>query len=208
MSDLPTTVCFFPTERRLHIAVGHHDCPFILGTGQPRRNKRGAEIVVNGNRKLHTPGRYISGGADVLPLMPVGRFGLGRRERSDRNPGQNAPRSCAAGGHVALRRQPGILLETCIDDSRVGIQFVGRRWSRRVARATLTTGPGPTDPSRPTHGSSGDSPRSVSTTPPSRRPFQVVQRWTPKFGQVAKVGSRPQRRSLECPERDGTTRLS
>ena len=34
----------------------------------------------------------------------------------------------------------------------------------------LTTGPGPTDPSRPTRGSSGDSPRSVSTTPPSRRP--------------------------------------
>ncbi len=35
-----------------------------------------------------------------------------------------------------------------------------------------------------------------------------LERWTPKFGQVAKVGSRPQRRSLECPERDGTTRLS
>ena len=34
------------------------------------------------------------------------------------------------------------------------------------------------------------------------------ERWTPKFGQVAKVGSRPQRRSLECPERDGATRLS
>ena len=29
-----------------------------------------------GNRKLHTSGRYISGGADVLPLMLVGRFGL------------------------------------------------------------------------------------------------------------------------------------
>ena len=28
-------------------------------------------------------------------------FWAGRRERSDRNPGQNAPRSCAAGGHVA-----------------------------------------------------------------------------------------------------------
>ena len=33
-------------------------------------------VAVNGNRKLHTSGRYISGGADVLPLMPVGRFGL------------------------------------------------------------------------------------------------------------------------------------
>ena len=38
--------------------------------------------------------------------------------------------------------------------------------------------------------------------------WRYNQRWTPKFGQVAKVGSRPQRRSLECPERDGTTRLS
>ena len=27
-------------------------------------------------------------------------FWAGRRERSDRSPGQNAPRSCAAGGHV------------------------------------------------------------------------------------------------------------
>ena len=42
----------------------------------------------------------------------------------------------------------------------------------------------------------------------SERYPQHCQRWTPDFGQVAKVGSRPQRRSLECPERDGTTRLS
>ena len=28
-------------------------------------------------------------------------FWAGRRERSDRSPGQHAPRSCAAGGHVA-----------------------------------------------------------------------------------------------------------
>ena len=34
----------------------------------------------------------------------------------------------------------------------------------------LTTGPGPTDPSRPIRGSSGGSPRSVSPTRPSRRP--------------------------------------
>ena len=33
-------------------------------------------------------------------------------------------------------------------------------------------------------------------------------RWTPKFGQVAKVGSRPRRRSLACHERDGVIRLS
>ncbi len=34
------------------------------------------------------------------------------------------------------------------------------------------------------------------------------QRWTPKFGQVAKVGSRPRRRSLECHGRDGVILLS
>ena len=40
------------------------------------------------------------------------------------------------------------------------------------------------------------------------REVDPIQRWTPDFGQVAKVGSRPKRRSLECPERDGATRLS
>ncbi len=34
------------------------------------------------------------------------------------------------------------------------------------------------------------------------------ERWTPKFGQVAKVGSRPRRRSLECHGRDGVILLS
>ena len=34
------------------------------------------------------------------------------------------------------------------------------------------------------------------------------QRWTPKFGQLAKVGSRPRRRSLACHGRDGVIRLS
>ena len=29
-----------------------------------------------GNRKLHTSGEDVSGGADILPVMPVGRFGL------------------------------------------------------------------------------------------------------------------------------------
>ena len=29
-----------------------------------------------GNRKLHTPGEDVSGGADILPVMPVGRVGL------------------------------------------------------------------------------------------------------------------------------------
>ena len=36
----------------------------------------------------------------------------------------------------------------------------------------------------------------------------VYQRWTPKFGQLAKVGSRPRRRSLACHGRDGVIRLS
>ena len=31
---------------------------------------------VNGNRKLHASGEDVSGGADVLPLMPIGRVGL------------------------------------------------------------------------------------------------------------------------------------
>ena len=35
-----------------------------------------------------------------------------------------------------------------------------------------------------------------------------IKRWTPKFGQVAKVGSRPRRRSLACHGRDGVIRLS
>ena len=35
-----------------------------------------------------------------------------------------------------------------------------------------------------------------------------IQRWTPEFGQLAKVGSRPRRRSLECHGRDGVILLS
>ena len=35
-----------------------------------------------------------------------------------------------------------------------------------------------------------------------------IQRWTPKFGQVVKVGSRPRRRSLACHGRDGVILLS
>ncbi len=37
---------------------------------------------------------------------------------------------------------------------------------------------------------------------------KLRERWTPKFGQVAKVGSRPRRRSLECHGRDGVILLS
>ena len=35
-----------------------------------------------------------------------------------------------------------------------------------------------------------------------------MERWTPKFGQLAKVGFRPRRRSLACHGRDGVIRLS
>ena len=38
--------------------------------------------------------------------------------------------------------------------------------------------------------------------------WEGLQRWTPKFGQLAKVGSRPRRRSLACHGRDGVIRLS
>ena len=31
---------------------------------------------IYGNRKLHTSGEDVSGGADILPVMPVGRVGL------------------------------------------------------------------------------------------------------------------------------------
>ena len=34
------------------------------------------------------------------------------------------------------------------------------------------------------------------------------QRWTPKFGQLAKVGSRPRKRSLACHGRDGVILLN
>ena len=36
----------------------------------------------------------------------------------------------------------------------------------------------------------------------------VTQRWTPKFGQLAKVGSRPRKRSLACHGRDGVILLN
>jgi hypothetical protein len=36
----------------------------------------------------------------------------------------------------------------------------------------------------------------------------MSERWSPEFGQLAKVGSRPSRRSLECRERDGSTHLT
>ena len=69
-----------------------------------------------------------------------------------------------------LRRQPGELLEARIDDPRVGIQLVGYRRPAASSASHPTTGPGPAAPSRLTRGSSADSPRSASTTRPSRCP--------------------------------------
>ena len=40
------------------------------------------------------------------------------------------------------------------------------------------------------------------------RGMDLRQRWTPEFGQLAKVGSRPRRRSLECHGSDGVILLS
>ena len=37
---------------------------------------------------------------------------------------------------------------------------------------------------------------------------QTPERWTPKFGQLAKVGSRPRKRSLACHGRDGVILLN
>ncbi len=50
----------------------------------------------------------------------------------------------------------------------------------------------------------------ASRTDPEARLYKKSkgERWTPKFGQVAKVGSRPRRRSLECHGRDGVILLS
>ena len=52
--------------------------------------------------------------------------------------------------------------------------------------------------------------RSRSAPQLARRARLVLacERWTPKFGQLAKVGSRPRRRSLACHGRDGVIRLS
>ena len=67
---------------RLPPSFRANELPF----GQVRRSPIRHDAIANvngnrkphicGNRKLHTSGRYISGGADVLPLMLIGRFGL------------------------------------------------------------------------------------------------------------------------------------
>ena len=90
----------------------------------------------------------------VRALQPVGQHGhrLPAVETQPQQPG------VAQHHHQGVPAAPG--------------QGEGREVHLAVARSAshLTTGPGPTDPPRPTRGSSGDSPRSVSTTPPSRRP--------------------------------------
>ena len=63
-------------------------------------------------RKLRRPVTLaeIKGGRS--PVDARRAFWAGRRERSDRSPGQHAPRSCAAGGHVAT------LSRCCSDAAR------------------------------------------------------------------------------------------
>ena len=63
--------------RRKALSTRHGDrrlCPRRVHSSMSVNGNRKPHIC--GNRKLHTSGRYISGGADVLPLMLVGRFGL------------------------------------------------------------------------------------------------------------------------------------
>ena len=50
--------------------------------------------------------------------------------------------------------------------------------------------------------------RPYKTPAPRSAAADLSQRWTPEFGQLAKVGSRPRRRSLACHGRDGVIRLS
>ena len=50
---------------------GGLDRPGLAGAGNGNRKPH-----ICGNRKLHTPGEDVSGGADILPVMPVGRVGL------------------------------------------------------------------------------------------------------------------------------------
>ena len=50
--------------------------PSGLTTGGPGVVNGNRKPHICGNRKLHTSGEDVSGGADILPVMPVGRVGL------------------------------------------------------------------------------------------------------------------------------------
>ena len=64
-------------DRRRPLPSRHRRRLCCLGRQQqpnPVNGNRKPHIC--GNRKLHTPGEDVSGGADILPVMPVGRVGL------------------------------------------------------------------------------------------------------------------------------------
>ena len=67
-----------------------------------------------------------------------------------------------------------------------------------LAKPQVVSGPGITEESVAT--------RSVALT--QQGTILGTQRWTPKFGQLAKVESSPRKRSLECHGRDGVIPLS
>ena len=63
--------------------TGHTPSQVVLGgrkvairRPRARRVNGNRKPHICGNRKLHTPGEDVSGGADILPVMPVGRVGL------------------------------------------------------------------------------------------------------------------------------------
>ena len=56
---------FAPSPRGRCEGTPH--APLVNGNRKPH---------ICGNRKLHTSGEDVSGGADILPVMPVGRVGL------------------------------------------------------------------------------------------------------------------------------------
>ena len=54
-----------------HLALRHRRAVYFAGGVNGNRKPH-----ICGNRKLHTSGEDVSGGADILPVMPVGRVGL------------------------------------------------------------------------------------------------------------------------------------
>ena len=66
-------------SRRTSSSEMSADQPYAAATAASRASCASASHWrpdVNGNRKPHTSGEDVSGGADILPVMPVGRFGL------------------------------------------------------------------------------------------------------------------------------------
>ena len=61
------------SEEQVAYALRQAESGTTLTGGRVNGNRK---PHICGNRKLHTPGEDVSGGADILPVMPVGRFGL------------------------------------------------------------------------------------------------------------------------------------